>query len=150
MSTPLDQQRFSLTHAVIRPTLPKDTTGALRLCSQIWDGDDYIPYVWNDWMQEHSARMWTAELGGEVAGFVRLDCQSPDCCLDFGRSGKDGRAYSFQGRSVRPHAMMLSCWIADVWQQKSMLITWDGIFHWYPFLKNEPRHAVSQYWRVRN
>jgi len=49
----------------------------MRLCSQIWGGDDYIPYVWNEWLQEHSAKMWTAELEGEVAGFIRLDSQAP-------------------------------------------------------------------------
>lgn len=67
----------ALSSVVVRPTLPRDKASAMALCSLIWDGGDYIPYVWDEWMQSTTARMWTAELSGEVAGFIRLDSKIP-------------------------------------------------------------------------
>ena len=37
---------------VCRPALPMDTPQVLDLAKHIWEGHDYIPYVWNDWLAD--------------------------------------------------------------------------------------------------
>ena len=41
---------FTSPRVVIRPTLPSDTPDVLEFCKRIWDGHDYIPYVWDEWL----------------------------------------------------------------------------------------------------
>lgn len=57
---------------VCRPALPKDTEQVIELCSHIWDGGDYIPKVWDDWLSDPDGLLGVAELSGRVAGVFKL------------------------------------------------------------------------------
>jgi GNAT superfamily N-acetyltransferase len=62
---------------VIRPTLPLDTPDVLEFCKYIWDGHDYIPYVWNDWLADPAGNLFTAEYGGHAVGIARVTHLAP-------------------------------------------------------------------------
>jgi GNAT superfamily N-acetyltransferase len=57
---------------VCRPALRKDTEEVLELCSHIWDGGDYIPMVWEDWLADPDGLLGVAEMGGHVVGIFKL------------------------------------------------------------------------------
>ena len=57
---------------VCRPALPKDTGQVLELCSHIWDGGDYIPRVWAEWLADPEGLLGVAELAGRVVGVFKL------------------------------------------------------------------------------
>jgi len=57
---------------VCRPALRKDTEEVLELCSHIWDGGDYIPMVWEDWLAEPDGMLGVSEMGGRVVGIFKL------------------------------------------------------------------------------
>jgi GNAT superfamily N-acetyltransferase len=68
---------FSQPRVVIRPSLPSDTPDVLEFCKTIWDGQDYVPYVWDDWLADPQARMFTAEYAGHAVGVARLSEVAP-------------------------------------------------------------------------
>jgi len=57
---------------VCRPALPLDTPGMIDLTRQIWEGEDYVPDAWADWMVDPEGILAVAESGGKVAGFGKL------------------------------------------------------------------------------
>jgi GNAT superfamily N-acetyltransferase len=63
---------------VIRPTLPSDKDEVLGFCRLIWDGGDYLPYVWDEWIADPSGKMFTAEYAGHAVGLGRLNRLAPD------------------------------------------------------------------------
>jgi GNAT superfamily N-acetyltransferase len=68
---------FSQPRPVIRPALPLDRDAVLEFCKFIWEGDDYIPYVWDDWMADPSGQMFVAEHAGKAVGLGRLTLLAP-------------------------------------------------------------------------
>jgi GNAT superfamily N-acetyltransferase len=61
-----------LTSIVCRPALCKDTEEVFELCSHIWEGGDYIPMVWEEWLGDREGILGVAEMGGHVAGVFKL------------------------------------------------------------------------------
>lgn len=57
---------------VCRPALPKDTPDVLELTRPIWEGHDYIPYVWDEWLADNHGMLAVAEYGGRVVGLGKL------------------------------------------------------------------------------
>ncbi|MCI0519452.1 MAG: GNAT family N-acetyltransferase [Chloroflexi bacterium] len=57
---------------VCRPALPQDKAGVLEMARHIWDGQDYIPYVWDEWIKDPHGVLIVAELGGRVIGLGKL------------------------------------------------------------------------------
>lgn len=57
---------------VCRPALPKDTEDVLALTRLIWEGRDYVPHVWEEWLAEPEGLLAVAEYGGRVVGVNRL------------------------------------------------------------------------------
>lgn len=57
---------------VCRPALPMDTAAVLELTRTIWAGEDYVPSVWEEWLQDASGLLAVAELGGKVVGLGKL------------------------------------------------------------------------------
>lgn len=53
------------------------TLGVLDLAKLIWDGTDYVPQVWNDWLTDPEGRMVVAEYGDRVVGLGKLSRISP-------------------------------------------------------------------------
>lgn len=62
---------------VIRPTLPSDTPDVLEFCKTIWDGNDYIPYVWSEWLADPRGILFTAEYAGHAVGIARVTHLAP-------------------------------------------------------------------------
>ncbi len=57
---------------VCRPALQKDTDEVMELCAHIWEGGDYIPQVWEDWMKDPQGMLGVAEMNGHIAGIFKL------------------------------------------------------------------------------
>jgi GNAT superfamily N-acetyltransferase len=55
-----------------RPARQEDTADVLDLTRRIWDGEDYIPYVWQDWLADPQGRLAVAEHEGRVLGLGKL------------------------------------------------------------------------------
>lgn len=64
-----------LSRLVCRPALPKDTADVLALTGKIWEGHDYIAYVWQDWLADPAGLLASAEYGGRVVGLCKLSDQ---------------------------------------------------------------------------
>jgi len=47
-----------------RPAQERDTPAVLELCSHIWDGDDYVPEMWQGWLADPYGRLLVAEYQG--------------------------------------------------------------------------------------
>jgi hypothetical protein len=62
----------SATPVICRPALPKDTGAVLEFTRHIWEGEDYIPEVWSEWLADHQGLLATAEYSGSVAGLCKL------------------------------------------------------------------------------
>jgi GNAT superfamily N-acetyltransferase len=71
-------KRENLYRLVCRPALPKDTPEVMALTAQIWDGQDYVPYVWEDWLEDPEGLVVVAEYGGRVVGLYKLACLTPE------------------------------------------------------------------------
>ena len=70
-------QPASLARVVCRPALLKDTAGMLELTSHIWEGNDYLPQVWAEWLADPEGFLAVAEYGGRLAGIAMLEYQQP-------------------------------------------------------------------------
>lgn len=57
---------------VCRPALPKDGADVIELTRTIWDGHDYIPTVWEEWLEDMDGLLAVAEYGGKTIGLGKL------------------------------------------------------------------------------
>ncbi len=60
---------------ILRPAQPDDRERILAISAQIWEGEDYIPLVLDDWLAEGGLAV--AELDGQLAGYGKLTILSP-------------------------------------------------------------------------
>jgi GNAT superfamily N-acetyltransferase len=56
----------------IRPVRPADRERVVELTRDIWDGHDYVPRVFDDWVSDAGAAFQAIELDGVVVGLQRL------------------------------------------------------------------------------
>jgi GNAT superfamily N-acetyltransferase len=95
---------------ICRPALAKDTQAVMELSSHIWDGGDYIPLVWEDWMADPDGLLGVAEMHGRVAGVFKLTkFQEGEWYLEGLRVHPD-----FQGKGVASH---IQDYILETWHQ---------------------------------
>lgn len=61
---------------MIREIRETDKQRVLEICSQIWEGDDYIPLVFDDWLKDDGvfAGLWENDI---LVGFGKLTWLSP-------------------------------------------------------------------------
>jgi GNAT superfamily N-acetyltransferase len=98
---------------VCRPALAKDTGAVMELSSHIWEGGDYIPHVWNEWLADPDGLLGVAEYKGRIAGVFKLTKFQEDVWYMEGlRVHPD-----FQGMGVASHI------------HKYVLETWRKIGH---------------------
>lgn len=57
---------------VCRPALPMDTPDVIELTRRIWEGEDYVPHVWAEWLQDPDGILAVAERGGVIVGLGKL------------------------------------------------------------------------------
>jgi ribosomal protein S18 acetylase RimI-like enzyme len=100
----------NLERVVCRPALAKDTEGVLELCSHIWDGGDYIPRVWEDWLTDPDGLLGVAELGGRVVGIFKLTkFQEGEWYLEGLRVHPE-----FQGQGIASH---IHAYVIETWRR---------------------------------
>jgi GNAT superfamily N-acetyltransferase len=95
---------------VCRPALAKDTDAVMELSSHIWEGGDYIPDVWDEWLAEMDGMLGVAEMHGRVAGVFKLTkFQEREWYLEGLRVHPD-----FQGMGVASH---IHDYILETWRR---------------------------------
>ncbi len=62
----------ALADLVCRSALPMDTPAILDLTRHIWNGHDYIPVVWQDWLADAEGFLAVAEYGRRIVGMGKL------------------------------------------------------------------------------
>lgn len=73
----LDSKQFSSDDLILRPADPDDRSRIFAFLQEVWDGEDYLPSVWDDWVADPSGQLVVAELDGEpiaTARIVNLGC----------------------------------------------------------------------------
>jgi hypothetical protein len=63
---------FSSPVPVCRPALPLDKADVLEFTKFIWDGHDYIRYVWDDWLADPRGILAVVEYGGHAVGLGKV------------------------------------------------------------------------------
>jgi len=68
---------FSSPQIVCRPALPSDAADVLEFTKFIWDGHDYIKYVWHDWLADPHGLLVVAQYGGHAVGLGKITLLAP-------------------------------------------------------------------------
>jgi ribosomal protein S18 acetylase RimI-like enzyme len=75
--------------AKVRPAKPEDKAPLMSFIRDVWGGQDYIPFVWDQWLRNKQGRMFVVEADGTPVGMNRV------------RFLEDGSAW-FEGARVHP------------------------------------------------
>ncbi len=62
---------------ILRPVRPADRERVIELTRDIWDGHDYLPRVFDEWVSDAGAAFQAAEVDGEVVGLHRVRPYAP-------------------------------------------------------------------------
>jgi GNAT superfamily N-acetyltransferase len=62
---------------LIRPVRPADRDRVFELTRDVWNGHDYIPRVFDEWVSEAGAEFQAVEADGEVVGLQRIRPYAP-------------------------------------------------------------------------
>jgi GNAT superfamily N-acetyltransferase len=101
----------TLSTLVCRPALPRDTPDALELTRTIWQGEDYVPHVWPEWLADPHGLLAVAEWGGRAVGLSKLTRLSPtQWWLEGLRVHPD---YEGRGIASRLHDYLVGVWERD-------------------------------------
>ena len=68
---------FSSPVVTCRPALPRDKADVLEFTKFIWDGHDYIQYVWDEWLTDPQGILVAAEYGGHCVGIAKVSLSAP-------------------------------------------------------------------------
>ena len=68
---------FSSPRVVCRPALPCDKADVLEFTKFIWEGRDYIRYVWDEWFNDPNGILAAAEYGGHCVGIAKVSLSAP-------------------------------------------------------------------------
>lgn len=68
---------FAEPRVVCRPALPSDTADVLEFTKAIWEGHDYIQYVWPDWLADPHGLLIIAQYGPHAVGMAKVSLISP-------------------------------------------------------------------------
>ena len=55
-----------------RPAVARDHADVTEFCKGIWDGDDYVPEVWDDWLKDPNGLLAVAESNGHAIGCSKI------------------------------------------------------------------------------
>jgi len=100
---------------IARPALPKDTQEVLGFTRRIWEGEDYVPVVWPDWLVDPVGLLVVAEYKSHVIGTGKLTKLSQG---QWWLEGLRVHPY-YEGKGVASH---LNDYLLDYWHR-----TGDGI-----------------------
>jgi GNAT superfamily N-acetyltransferase len=101
-----DNERLKVT---VRPALETDTPAVMELSSHIWDGEDYVPYVWSDWLSDVQGMLVVAENETRIVGLGKLTCLSEE---DWWLEGlRVHPEYEGRGIASQIHEHLMNVWI---------------------------------------
>jgi predicted PurR-regulated permease PerM/GNAT superfamily N-acetyltransferase len=66
------------THVLCRPATVTDRASVMELSSLIWEGHDYIPQVWDAWLEDEDGRLAVADHNGRAVGVGKLTHLTPE------------------------------------------------------------------------
>ena len=72
-----DSLKFHGRDLLIRPVRPADRERVVDLTRDIWNGHDYVPRVFDDWVSDSASAFQAIELDGIVVGLQRLRPYAP-------------------------------------------------------------------------
>lgn len=117
---------------VCRPALPKDTPDVIELTHRIWEGEDYVPEIWSDWLGDPEGLLAVAEYGGRVAGLGKLTRLSEnEWWMEGLRVHPD-----VEGRGIASH---LNDYVLDFWKRNG-----SGVVRLATGSYNEPVHHMCK------
>jgi GNAT superfamily N-acetyltransferase len=90
---------------------PADRERVMEICRDVWEGHDYIPRVFDDWLADAGAAFQAAEVDGVVVGLQRLRPYAPGLIWYEGL-----RVASTHRRHGLAHAMLASA-VAEAKEQ---------------------------------
>jgi GNAT superfamily N-acetyltransferase len=61
----------------LRPARPEDEAAVVELSSHIWDGEDYVPHRFSDWLGDEYGEFTVAYVGEKLVGFGKLTRLAP-------------------------------------------------------------------------
>jgi GNAT superfamily N-acetyltransferase len=64
-------------HLIIRPARPADRDAVFEMVKTIWDGNDYIPDVWDEWQADPSGPLLVGLLDEQVVALAKLSGIGP-------------------------------------------------------------------------
>ncbi|MFP3853137.1 MAG: GNAT family N-acetyltransferase [Anaerolineales bacterium] len=92
-----------------RPALPKDRAAIMEFLKYVWDGDDYVPELWDSWLFADPGMLAVAEMGGAVVGQGHLaDLGDGEWWLEGLRVHPDNRE---QGIGSHLHDYFIERWL---------------------------------------
>jgi GNAT superfamily N-acetyltransferase len=65
---------------VVRQARMEDKNDVMSFISKIWGGSDYIPFVWDKWLEDSSGKIHVIEADGKVVGMNRIKFLRDNCC----------------------------------------------------------------------
>jgi GNAT superfamily N-acetyltransferase len=101
-----------LRRVTCRPALPQDTGDVLELTKTIWEGHDYVPRVWEEWLADPEGLLAVAEYAGHVVGISKLSRLTSD---EWWLEGLRVHP-KYQGQGIAAH---LHDYLLDYWQRKA-------------------------------
>lgn len=91
-----------------RPARPADTSDVMELTRTIWEGHDYVPHVWSDWLADPEGLLAVAEYEGRVLGLGKLTrITAQDWWLEGLRTHPE---YEGRGIASSLHNYLLGLW----------------------------------------
>jgi len=94
-----------------RPALNSDTVDVMELTRTIWDGEDYVPQVWAEWLADTGGRLAVAEYENRIVGLSKLTQLSP---VDWWMEGlRVHPEYEGRGIASRLHDYLLDYWLQN-------------------------------------
>jgi GNAT superfamily N-acetyltransferase len=94
-----------------RPARAEDTPDMLELTRTIWEGGDYVPQVWQDWLADPQGILAVAEYAGHVLGLGKLTrLAAGQWWLEGLRTHPE---YEGHGIATSLHAYLVDTWLRD-------------------------------------
>ena len=67
----------SSTHLHLRPARPSDRDAVVAMVASVWDGNDYVPDVWDAWLADPSGPLLVGELDGQPVALAKISQLNP-------------------------------------------------------------------------
>lgn len=125
----MDWEEFPI---ICRPALPKDTADVFKLTKHIWEGEDYVPKVWSQWLSDPQGLLAVAESRAMIVGLGKLSqLASKEWWLEGLRVDPQ-----FEGHGI---ASRLNSYLNEYWQRNC-----SGVIRMATSSKREPVKHLAQ------